>query len=86
MLVKLKASVQVTAFAGCFPTAVPAVVMEEVPLRHEGIHNEVLSKGMATAAGVLSEQRAGPSGASCWHDACAKTQGGHHGPPQGGCR
>ena len=85
MLIKLKASVQVTALAGYFPTAVPAVVMEEVPLRHEGIDNEVLSKGMPTAAGVLSEQRAGPSGVSWWHDACAKTQG-HHGPPQGGCR
>ena len=85
MLIKLKASVQVTALAGYFPTAVPAVVMEEVPLRHEGIDNEVLSKGMPTAAGVLSEQRAAPSSVSWWHDACAKTQG-HHGPPQGGCR
>ena len=43
MFVKLKASVQVTALAGYFPTAVLAVVMEEVPLRHEGIDNEVLT-------------------------------------------
>ena len=49
------------------------------------LYAKVHPKQMPTAAGVLSEQRAGPSGVSWWHDACAKTQG-HHGPPQGGCR
>ena len=43
MLVKLKASVQVAAIPSEFPAAVPAVVMEEVPLRHEGLDNEVLT-------------------------------------------
>jgi hypothetical protein len=40
MFVKLKASVQVAAILAQLPATETAVVVDEVPLRHEGIRHE----------------------------------------------